>query len=1088
MLTVYKASAGSGKTFQLVVEYIKLLLENPNNYKHILAVTFTNKATNEMKTRILEQLDQLANNKPSEYIMHLQEGNNYSEEFIRKRAKIILKNILHDYNRFAINTIDSFTQRTIKAFNRELGISPNFTIELDSDMILAEATDRMLARIDKDKKLLNWLKEFSKEKIEDNYSQRIEDDIKALGKELFKENFQVFFPENSESVYSRKNLNSFGKELKQLQFQFENTLKKLGQKGIEIIAENGLSVDDFSGKSRGIGSQFEKYAGGNLPNITDTVENAAVDVEKWYTKNSPLKAEIHSLVESKLQPLLQEILDCFKNNGAQYFTVIAVQKQLRMLGILTDLKEEIKNLLHEKSILQMSDSNLLLSKIIGQSDSPFIYEKTGSYYNHFMLDEFQDTSGLQWHNFKPLITNSLSEGNSNLLVGDVKQSIYRWRNSDWRILSEQIHLDFHADQLKENPLINNWRSDKNIIDFNNAVFESLKITFQEIQFKTLEDKDDFFINKFQNIYESIIQTPGNPNAEQKGRINIRFLSEQDFKEESLNELVEQVKQLQDKGIKASEIAILIRKNKEGAPIIEKFLDAEKRIENRNYKLSVLSNESLFLHASQSVLFIINIVKLIIDSENKIAKITLLNHWENWLKPELVQRGKHVKSEKNQIQFDFQTEENLVLSNQFNEFFKTELLPKILQVKQKVLLTSLDETIIQIASVFQLFEIETELPFIQTLIDKTGELKTSLSNDLSNLLFWWNEKGYKTSVNVNEELDSIRLLTVHKSKGLEFKAVLLPFFDWSTSTSGNFSPILWCRPQTKPFNQFPILPVKAGKNMEKSIFKFEYYEEKVNTFIDVFNMVYVAFTRAKSAMIIHCPIPKETKNTGQDTTKPIHYLLHKALEQLSNSLAFEKCWNADKTAFQFGEIPVFTNKNHTSKSILIKNYQFNDFGERIKLRLSGENFLLTDKNHKSVKNTGKLIHEILANIKTKNDIDNACSEALKKGVINEIEFNEIKSLLHKSMENPEISRWFDDSFTIINERNILSSELILRPDRILISGKNAIVIDYKTGEKMTESYKRQVKKYAQTLKESGFEKVEGFLWYITLNEVEKVCEL
>ncbi|MBK6282728.1 MAG: UvrD-helicase domain-containing protein [Draconibacterium sp.] len=235
MLTVYKASAGSGKTFQLVVEYLKLLLKNPQNYRHILAVTFTNKATNEMKTRILETLNQLAGGEESSYIAEIQKENNLSEENIRKNAKLVLKNILHDYNRFSISTIDSFTQRTIKAFNRELGISPNFRLELNSEMILAEATDRMLAKIDKDKKLLSWLQDFSKEKIEESYSQRIEENIKALGKELFKENFQLFFPDDSESVYSRENLIEFGTELQKIKTQFAHQLKTFEKEGFQLL-------------------------------------------------------------------------------------------------------------------------------------------------------------------------------------------------------------------------------------------------------------------------------------------------------------------------------------------------------------------------------------------------------------------------------------------------------------------------------------------------------------------------------------------------------------------------------------------------------------------------------------------------------------------------------------------------------------------------------------------------------------------------------------------------------------------------------------------------------------------------------------
>ena len=1082
MLTVYKASAGSGKTFQLVVEYLKLLLKNPQNYRHILAVTFTNKATNEMKTRILETLNQIASHQPSKYIAEIQKENQMPEALIRVNAKVVLKNILHDYNRFSISTIDSFTQRTIKAFNRELGISPNYRLELDSEMILAEATDRLLAKIDKDKKLLNWLKDFSKEKIEDSYSQRIEEDIKSLGQELFKEKFQLFFPDDSESVYSRENLVNLQKELNLIKIQFENQLKTLGKKGVAIIAESGLTVDDFSNKEKGPGSLFAKYESGNLKEITATAKNAAESVEKWYTKISSKKKEIHALVESQLQPLLMQITDFISSGEEKYYSAIVVLKQLRMLGILTDLKEEIKLLLHEKGVLQLSDSNLLLSKIIGQSDSPFIYEKTGSYYNHFMLDEFQDTSGLQWHNFSPLIINSLAEGNKNLLVGDVKQSIYRWRNSDYRILAEQIHKDFNESQIKEYHLDRNWRSDKNIIDFNNQIFEKLKTVFEERLFRTIDD-NDFYIQRFRNITSSITQIPGNPNVVQKGFIKIRFFEEEQFKEDSPKLLVDQVKQLQDKGIKASEIAILIRRNKEGTPIIEEFLAAAGLEENSKYNLSVLSNESLFLFASQGVITVIDTINFIINPGNEITKVALINHWANWLKPELQKLGKLETQTPDNPGFSEQ-----IFNNDFNAVFENELAPKIELIKKKVLLTSLDEAITQICSVFQLFEIETELPFIQTLIDKAGELKSSLSNDLSNLLFWWNETGLFTSVNVNEEIDSIRLLTVHKSKGLEFKAVLIPWFDWRIGQAGKFAPILWCKPETEPFNQFPLLPVVAGKDMKKSIFKNDYFEETANHFIDVFNMAYVAFTRAKSLLIIHCPQPKETKSNNEDSLKPIQFLLNIALENLGSDQLFSECWNEDRSVFQLGSIEAGNSKPEQSKSVIIKNYQFNDFSERVKLRNSGEDFLITGERTVAVKNRGKIIHDILSSVKTKADVENACIKALANGKINEIELDEIQETINISFENPLISDWFSGKYQILNERNLLTNEKLLRPDRIMISGIEAVVVDYKTGEKKSDNYNLQVSRYAKILKETGFEKVEGYLWYINQNEVEKVCSL
>jgi len=444
MLTVYKASAGSGKTFQLVAEYLKLLLKNPMSYRNILAVTFTNKATQEMKSRILEQLHQLAENKESDYLDLLKNATSFSEETIRQRTKQVLKNILHDYNRFSVNTIDSFTQRVIKAFNREMGISPHFILELDNELILEEAVDRLMAKVDTDKQLRRWLVKFSEEKIRENKSQRIETDIKALGGELFKEKFQVFFPENEseENPYNRENLEDFRKELEKIIHWYESTIRKKAADSMDVVQKAGFTVDDFLYKTGGVAGFLKIMANGELKEPGARVLAAAESTEKWFSKSHEHKNALVQLVETKLQPLLQEILEFYTKNENKYLSAIQVRKQLRMLGILTDLKEEVKLLLQEKGILQISDSNLLLSKIIGESDSPFIYEKVGSRFDYYMLDEFQDTSSLQWNNFKPLVANALAEGHPALLVGDVKQSIYRWRNSDWNILASHIHSDF----------------------------------------------------------------------------------------------------------------------------------------------------------------------------------------------------------------------------------------------------------------------------------------------------------------------------------------------------------------------------------------------------------------------------------------------------------------------------------------------------------------------------------------------------------------------------------------------------------------------------------------------------------------------
>ncbi len=1079
MLNIYKASAGSGKTFQLVLEYLKLILHNPFNYRHILAVTFTNKATNEMKSRILEQLYKLANNQKSAYVEALQKESDYSEQYIRQRAGEVLKNILHDYNRFSINTIDSFTQKVIKSFNRELGISPNFTLDIDNDLLLEEAIDRMFAKIGNDKKLLSWLQDYSRERIEENRNQRLDTEIQKLGRELFKERFQVFFPDNGESVYTRENLNELVTELRKITGNFENTLKRKSHETLDLIRSNGFSTDDFAYGNSGIGGFFLHFSEGNFfdSNSNYRLEGTRVqtcrrDKTTWYGKKHPQLAEISSLVENSLHTMLEEIATYSEKNYARYNSALSVLKQVRTLGILIDLKEEIKELLHEKDTLPLSDSNLLLNKIIGESDSPFVYEKMGTYYKHFMLDEFQDTSGLQWKNFRPLVLNSLSEGQNNLIVGDVKQSIYRWRNSDWNILAKQLENDFTPQQLTEHTLEYNWRSDQNIIDFNNHIFEELLGVFETELFSELDNQQEH-IDKFRKIYDSYSQKSGNKTSENTGLITVDYLDNETFIKESTQKLIKQVIHLQDRGIKASEIAILIRKNKEGANIIEAFLEAARQLENEKYELSVLSNESLFLHASRGVLFVINIIGHIVDPGNQIIKANLLFLWKNWLE----QASEKSTEKQNHGQTD--------ISENMEERFQEELGGKVELAKSKVLLASLDEAVIYIASLFGLFEIPSELPFIQTLADKAGELKSSLSNDLSNFLFWWSEKGINTSVNVNEEVESIRLLTIHKAKGLEYKAILIPYFNWDPSWAGFNTPLLWCEHPELPFSSFPRLPVLADSTMKNSEFSAEYHIEKVNSIIDTMNLIYVAFTRAKSVLMINCPKPKITQKgeSGKGTDR----LLLLALRQLSTLPIFAGTYNETDMTFRFGEFRTET-ISLTNSTNYLNHYVFNDFSERVSLRVSGEDFLIEGKRHQSERNVGKLIHEIMSGIETIDDLPAACLQAFVDGKINETERLQIESMLLNNLELDATKSWFDGTFIVLNERDLLTPENLLRPDRIMYSGTHAVVVDYKTGEPIPGKYDRQVEKYARSLKETGFASVEGYLWYLASNEVVKVCEI
>jgi ATP-dependent helicase/nuclease subunit A len=1080
MLTVYKASAGSGKTFHLVFEYLKLIVSNPYNYRHILAVTFTNKAANEMKIRILGQLFMLSGDKDSPYMEMLKNDQQTDEMIIRKRAGQALKNILHDYGRFSVNTIDSFTQKIIRAFNREAGISPQFILGMDNDVILDEATDRLLARVDSDSHLRKWLVEFSKEKIRENRSHRIEDDIKALGNELFKEKFQIFFPGGKDSEYTRGNLETFRKELKREISLFESFLIEKGKEGVGIINAAGLSIDDFAGKSRGIGNFFVRLAAGELPEVTNTVNACSEDPEKWYAKTSTKKELISRITGFELMPLLKEIIRYRNRNEPKYLTAKEVMSKIRVLGILTDLREEIKTLLHEKGMLQISDSNLLLSKIIGDTDTPFIYEKTGNWFKFYIFDEFQDTSALQWNNFKPLVANALSEGYSALMAGDVKQSIYRWRNSDWNILAFNINSDFPNYSPVEIPLDKNWRSKKNIISFNNTVTGHLKVLFE----KYLPDQpDERYKRRFAQIYGHFLQQPGKNTDDNNGLAEVRLLPSEDFKNSSVDLLVEQVKYLQDHGINASDIAILVRKNDEGPPIIEKFLEASKDPGNEKYNLSVISGESLYLSVSKGVNMVMLIISLLTDPDNMISKSALLHFWLSWLKPCLQESGV-ISAETARDGGYFS---GWLTAKDTDKIFEAEFGELMESLKEKLLMLSPDETISQICNLLGLFSVESEIPFLQTLIDEAAEEKAAFSNDLTNLLLWWNEEGYKVSVKVNQDVDAVRLLTVHKAKGLEFEAVILPFFNWDTTWPFNKAPFLWCHSDIAPFNRFPLVPVKAGKKLQDTIFRDDYNEERVNSYIDNFNLVYVAFTRARSVLFVNCkdPFEKGGRDDLPGLSSSFNSLLVFSLDRMGLESEFAHCWNDDKTIFRYGNLTSLEGKKEITGPDWPGKYHFHDYRDRIRLRLKSEDFLISGENNKPAKNRGKLVHEILATVETSSDFKSSCNRAFKEGKINESERDTIIRKFEEGLKNPIVSDWFSGKYEILNERNLLTGDNIFRPDRIMIKEKKVLIVDYKWGEKMTEKYHRQVNRYAGILKKCGFDEVEGYIWYLTLNEVEKV---
>lgn len=1091
-LKIYKASAGAGKTFRLAVEYLKIALSFEWNYKHILAVTFTNKATNEMKQRVVEELHKLAIGRQTHYLEVLKTEMGLSEMEISNRATVCLKHILHDYSRFSISTIDSFFQRVIKAFNRELGINTSYQVDLGDSQILDEAVDELLLSIDDDPELKKWLMQFARDKIMEGGGWNLKKDILKLGQQIYNEKFK----ELNQSLYDKLNNKTFIREyrnqLKQIINRFEGKLKELGKAGIQIIENSGLSISDFKYGKSGAVNSFYKMLNAELT-IGKRLENAIADVTELYkSTDKSLVAEI----AFKLHPLLVEAVEFYEQELENYNTAKLIVNQLYTLGILVDLQNMVRKITREKGVVLLSESGTLLKRIIADSETPFVYEKTGVYYHHFMIDEFQDTSVQQWNNFKPLIGNSLAENNLDMLVGDVKQAIYRWRNGNWDLLASDVSKAFPANGAEEESLVNNWRSAGKIIRFNNRIFQLTPQVLQSHFNDELGSVDLHLKEQILNLYKESLQQVGKKSLENSGYVRMRFLEKAKKDEEGhediiLEDLVTQIKQVQDRGGKANEIAVLVRK-KEEAKIVADHLLAEKGKGENPYNFNVLSSESLYVRNASSVTFILALLSLLVDSDDKLALASANHQYYQEIVPRLKESGIQLEwnqfEKKEQLSLTFNKPFNPDIAGQFEtiEVRENELYRFLKSdfFNQQLGTRNLQEVILKLCDIFSLFTMKEELAYLQAFIDQVGLYMQNQTADITSFLYWWEDEGQKKTISISEDINAIRIQTIHKAKGLEYNYVFIPFCDWQLDISPQHAPILWCKPTVEPFNSLELVPVRYSKSMAESFFVEDYFIEKMNNYIDNLNLLYVAFTRARFALY--------TWSVNSDKLLGMGDLLVKSIQMDDNfpdeeqllvgSLASN--YNKEKGLFEIGEMQVIDKELKTElvEAVYPDNFKFADFGNFLHLRNNHEHYFEETQNYGKRINEGRLIHEILAGIVTASDLDKAINELVFKGMLTSEELIAIKSQLDVLISDNEVKSWFDGTYRVVNERNILSKDKDMkRPDRIMISEDETIVVDYKSGETELDKYKWQVRKYMKELQECGFPEVQGFIWYTKFNK-------
>ena len=929
-MKILKASAGSGKTYQLSKTYIDLLFASrePQPYRHILAVTFTNKATAEMKARILRDLARLAATNP--------------------RAQVLLTELLHDYGAFSVSTIDRFFQQTLKAFSREIGQFADYQVELDKDSLIAEAMDRILdALTEDDKELLGWLRDSLADTLEQGRRFQVDEGLLEVGRLLKNDEFR--------ELSERLGINgreAFGKD----------RLKRIRQECRTVIQA-------FTDKAKELGYPVEQG------------KPLSPDNKKRLFKANPALAE-H-----------------FEDAYPYYTTALILDSLLSQLGLAGEFYREFDALAAEKNVMCLDESNTLLRDIIGGSSAPFVYEKLGVRYEHFLLDEFQDTSRIQWENFLPLLQESEAGAGGNLIVGDVKQSIYRWRDSDWKLLGSEVQEAFP--DAKVVPLQGNWRSTRAVIGFNNRFFP------YAAGMLGLGD-----------IYADVKQTAKKDDP-QEGCVRVSFCEDQ------LAAVMESIRQARAQGAGWNDIAVLVRGRKEGSAI------AAHLVANG---IPVISDDSLVLKSSPVVRRLVSLLSCYENPDDTIGRFLA-----------------------DSMELSFPEEYHSLVD------FCEELLRAMRE--------------------WDPASFEGQTLFIQAFMDDLQSWVQVNGNNLRYYLKHWEEKDL--CIGSPENASSVRVLTIHKSKGLEFPHVIFPFADKVAlyKSDVHWSPLDTARTPFSP-EVSGIYPVNLGTLAGASLFAPAVEQEQRLQLVDNLNVFYVALTRAgKSLHVIAKPASKKCRESLPKGEPDCGNLSEVLFAFLHGEEEYTAGKPYDFTQLEREESPAQLPFPGQYPSIpldgrLTPSQEADDFfGDDGRVGLAA-----------SPRLRGIVLHDILSAVVRPADLEGAVQAAVRDGRLDAAGGEAALALLGAGIAaHPD---WFPDTVgpdvRVLNERTLFdASGREFRPDRVILRGREVTVVDFKFGGE-NPSYKRQVGRYAQLWHELGYQVEGAYLWYVPDGKTERVC--
>ena len=1082
-MTVYRASAGAGKTFTLAVRFIELLIENPYSYKETLAVTFTNKATEEMKQRILSQLYGLANNLPDSksYMDRITSDLGCTKQEVSKKADFALHLMLHDYSNFNVETIDAFFQRVLRNLAHELELNANLRVELNNDEIEEMAVDKLIAELKQNDKALKWIINYIEQNMAEDKNWKVVDNIRDFGKKIFQQGYKENADElNAKIENNGKFFELYIQSLRKIIKDADTRMKEIGDKFFEMIDNEGYTITNFTGGARGPVSYFRKLQGGAYigdkrnPVYNTTAQKAADGAEGWVNKGD-LKSQKATFAGEILVPYLNNAEEERKACCRNVASAKVILKNINELRLLNDIEREVQEINRDSNRFLLNDTQNLLNELMKDTDAPFVFEKIGGRIMNIMIDEFQDTSTIQWQNFKKLLLECMSHDSSlDLIVGDVKQSIYRWRNGDWSLLNNiKEDKDLIGKDVKLDKLDTNYRSETNIINFNNKFFVEAANSANEILKKDGNDNGSILTDIYS---EELVKQEYPKGKDEHGLVDITLLAEtnSDYTEACQTMVKEYVLNLIENGARDEDIAILIRGNKDISRLANWL---QQEIPDHNF----ISDEAYLLDNSTAVNILVNALKVLVNQEEPLLKAELTKKYQQY-----------------------------ILGNRIDETVlgttegADKLLPhEFVYERERLLTLPVSDLVDKLSTLFDLQKLSNESAYTDAFMDQLNTFTSNNVPDIDQFLEAWKLSIHEKKVK-GGDLQGIRLMTIHKSKGLEFDHVIIPFASWNLDKGST----LWCKTDEAPFSEMPIVPVDSSK-LKDTIYSKDYYEEKLQSIIDNTNMLYVAFTRAaKNLYVIG---QNAITNNGLSSSK-VSSLIQMTLPSLKGKL--EGCEMTgdiskkdESIHFTYGSLYIKNKQEKSSENVFLQKSEkmivdANVHSQNMEFRQSNRSRTFVASTEDAPDNQhyitqGTVMHSVLSQIHDASEVERVLNDFLQEGVIsdNDKELNRktLSKLIRNRIDNNPlnvVNRWFSKDVEVFNECSILSTDPETgtireqRPDRVVKDGDKMTVIDFKFG-KPREEYKSQVRGYMSLLRDMGYPNVTGYLWYVYNNKVEVV---